>query len=38
NRAQAVAKLRQSLFMEAILAVLVLACVAWLGILSPKGI
>ncbi len=38
NHAQAVAKLRQSLFMEATLAVLVLASVAWLGILSPKGI
>ena len=38
NRAQAVAKLRQSLFMETTLAVLVLASVAWLGILSPKGI
>ena len=38
NHAQAVAKLRQSLFMETTLAVLVLASVAWLGILSPKGI
>ena len=38
NHAQAVAKLRQSLFMEATLAVLVLASVAWLGILSPKGV
>ncbi|MFC4922740.1 copper homeostasis membrane protein CopD [Delftia deserti] len=38
NHAQAIAKLRQSLFMEATLAVLVLASVAWLGILSPKGI
>ncbi|HFN7150990.1 TPA: copper resistance protein CopD, partial [Pseudomonas aeruginosa] len=30
-------KLRQSLFTEATLAVLVLASVAWLGILSPTG-
>jgi len=37
NRAQAVIKLRQSLFTEATLAVLVLASVAWLGILSPTG-
>ncbi|MEG0446930.1 MAG: copper homeostasis membrane protein CopD [Comamonas sp.] len=37
NHGQAVAKLRQSLFTEATLAVLVLASVAWLGMLSPKG-
>lgn len=37
NRAQAIVKLRQSLFTEATLAVLVLASVAWLGILSPSG-
>ncbi|CAM4291424.1 copper homeostasis membrane protein CopD [Comamonas aquatilis] len=38
NHGQAVAKLRQSLFTEATLAVLVLTSVAWLGILSPKGV
>lgn len=37
NFEQAVARLRRSLFTETTLAVLVLACVAWLGILSPKG-
>ncbi|CAP44935.1 copper homeostasis membrane protein CopD [Bordetella petrii] len=37
NRTQAVVKLRQSLFMEASLAVLIFAGVAWLGILSPNG-
>lgn len=37
NHAHAVVKLRQSLFTEATLAVLVLASVAWLGILSPNG-
>jgi copper resistance protein D len=37
NRAKAVRQLRHSLFTEASLAVLVLASVAWLGILSPQG-
>jgi len=37
NHKQAVVKLRQSLFMEATLAILVLAGVAWLGILAPSG-
>ena len=37
NFGQAVAKLRQSLFTETTLVILVLASVAWLGILSPKG-
>jgi len=37
NHVQAALKLRQSLFTEAALAVLVLAAVAWLGILSPTG-
>ena len=36
NHAQAACKLRQSLFMEAFLAVLVFAVVAWLGVLSPR--
>lgn len=36
NSAQAVANLRKSIFTEATLAILVLAGVAWLGILSPN--
>lgn len=37
DHVQAVLKLQQSLFTEAALAALVLAAVAWLGILSPSG-
>lgn len=38
NQVLAFLKLRQSLFIEATLATLVLAVVAWLGILSPNEI
>lgn len=37
NHVKAALKLRQSLFTETALAVLILAAVAWLGILSPTG-
>ncbi|MDP1039508.1 copper resistance protein CopD, partial [Klebsiella pneumoniae] len=38
NTGTAVAKLRRSLSAEATLAVLVMASVAWLGILSPTQV
>lgn len=37
NHAEAVAALRQSLLTETCLAILILALVAWLGVLSPAG-